>query len=891
MNAIWADPWRETARREARLLGIAFAFILLNALALLLAPAVRAGDWGAFGQPAWALLVPVVWGGCAWSLHRLLNRVHPARDPVLLPVGMLLAGWGELLILRLSPTFGLRQLLWLVLGVLLTSALLSAPAGLRWLRRYRYLWLAGGLALTALTLLLGTNPAGGEERLWLGCCGVYLQPSEPLRLLLLAYLAAFLADRLAFGWGIRRPGLIAVLTPLMLVWGASAGILVTQRDLGTSTLFLGLLAVMLYWASDRWQVLAAGLVLAVIGASAAYGLFDIVRLRVLAWLNPWADPMGGSYQVIQGLIAYASGGLFGRGAGIGSPGLVPVAVSDYIFAVVGEEWGLAGGLGMIGLYAVLVQRGLRAASRNADPFRALLAAGIATALGLQTVMILGGVLRLLPVTGITLPFLSYGGSSLLTSLLGLGVLLAVSDDDQPSRFARPAQVVQAGMMLAWAALALSIGWWMIVRAPVLTARTDNPRRALAERINPRGTILDRRGRPLAETVGPQGDYRRAYPLGELAATAIGYDSARYAQAGIELSRDAQLRGEAGHEALPTWWQHLTQGTPPRGLGIRLTLDAALQSEVAGALSPYRGAAVVLSSSTGDILAMASSPSFDANTLDADWGSLTARADAPLLNRATQGRYQPGMMLAPLLLSLAVEEAELNLDQALDELNAPVGVDGYTVGCALTPAQVDLADGAATYTTALRFACPGPLSQLGSRLGRAWIDETIARFGLRQTALAELEPAPPPIEPPPAGSAPALEAIGQGGLAVTPLQMARAYAALRASGSMPELRIVSGLEKPGGEWDDLPVEAPARQAAGASVTADVLQALEREPGGFRAMAASALTGSGGRRLNWFVGMSGEGEPGLVVVVVLENGTLADAWRIGKQALSGARAAVD
>jgi cell division protein FtsW (lipid II flippase)/cell division protein FtsI/penicillin-binding protein 2 len=892
LNAIWNEPAPEPVRREARLLGLAFGFILLNTLALLLAPAVRAGSWEAFGRPAWALLVPVVWGASAWNLHRVLNRLHPRRDPLLLPVGLLLAGWGEFLILRLSPTFGLRQLLWLAVGVLITTALLRSPAEMRWLRRYRYLWLAGGLALTALTLLLGTNPSGGEERLWLGCCGVYLQPSEPLRLLLLAYLAAFLADRLAFGWGMQRPGLLAVLTPLVMVWGVSIGVLLAQRDLGTSTLFLGLLAVMLYLASDRWQALLAALVLALTGALAAYGLFDIVQLRVQAWLNPWADPMGGSYQVIQGLIAYASGGLLGRGAGIGSPGLVPIAVSDYIFAVVGEEWGLVGALGLIGLYAVLVQRGLRAATRNADPFRALLAAGIATALGLQTVMILGGVLRLLPVTGITLPFLSYGGSSLLTSFLGLGVLLAVSEGDQPSRFVRPARVVQGVMLLAWAGLALSVGWWTIVRAPVLTARTDNPRRALAERINPRGPIIDRRGLPLAETVGPQGDYQRRYPLGAQAAAAIGYDSAIFAQAGLEQSRDAQLRGEAGHDVLTTWWQHLTQGTPPRGLGLRVTLDAELQAELASALSPYRGAAVVLSTSTGDILAMASSPSFDANTLDAEWGTLTSRADAPLLNRATQGRYQPGMLLAPLLLSVGADAGTLTLDQTVDGLSTAVRVDGQQVGCALTPPEAEQVEGNATYATALRFACPAPLSQLGSRLGAAWLEETITRFGLGETALAELEPAAPtPAEVPGAGPVPALEAIGQGGLGVTPLQMARAYAALRSNGLVPGLRIVSGLQDPGGAWADIAVEDQARRSVGPTAAAAVLRALDREPDGFRAMVASAVTGSGGRRVNWFAGASAEGQPGLVVVVVLENGTLADAWRIGKHALSGARAAVD
>ena len=168
---------------------------------------------------------------------------------------------------------------------------------------------------------------------------------------------------------------------------------------------------------------------------------------------------------------------------------------------------------------------------------------------------------------------------------------------------------------------------------------------------------------------------------------------------------------------------------------------------------------------------------------------------------------------------------------------------------------------------------------------------MARYGLGETALAELEPAQPtPPEIPAAGSVPGLDAIGQGGLAVTPLQMARAYAALRANGGLPTLRIVSGLEEPGGAWVDLPAEERMRQSVGTAAAGAVLRALDRDPGGFRAMVASALTGSGGRRVNWFAGMSAEGEPGLIVVVVLENGTLADAWRIGKQALSAAATAV-
>jgi cell division protein FtsW (lipid II flippase)/cell division protein FtsI/penicillin-binding protein 2 len=884
LNVTWLDPAGSPARREAWLLGIAFAFILLASLALLIAPAVRAGSWQAFAAPAWPALVPAVWAAAAAILHRQLSRTHPNRDPFLLPVGLLLSGWGILLILRLSPTYGLRQLAWLAIGVLLASAVLQLPGDLRWLRRYRYVWLVGGLGITALTLLLGTNPAGGEERLWLGCCGLYVQPSEPLRLLLLAYLASFLADRLAFGWATRRPGILAALMPLFLVWGMSTAVLLVQRDLGTGTLFVSLLAVMLYLTTDRWQVLLVAFAMAAVGAVAGYALFDVVHVRVLAWLNPWADPMGSSYQVIQGLIAYASGGLFGRGPGIGAPGLVPIAVSDYIFAVVGEEWGLTGGLALIALYALLVQRGLRAAARNADPFRALLAGGVAAAFGLQTMMILGGVLRLLPVTGITLPFLSYGGSSLLTSLIGLGLLLVVSEGDKPSRFVRPAGVVQNGMLVGWVALALAVGWWTMVRAPVLTARTDNPRRSLAERVNPRGSIVDREGRLLAETVGPQGDFRRAYPLGSAAAAVVGYDSARFAQAGVERSRDNILRGEEGHDALTSWWQHLTKGTPPRGLGIRLTLDASLQAGAAEALSPYRGAVVILEASTGDVLAMASSPGFDPNRLEDEWGALTESADAPLLNRATQGRYQPGMVLAPLLLAQAIDAGMLTLTEPVDALSTLVLVDGEQIGCAIPPATDELQSAPTDYAAALRYSCPAPLAALGPRLGMTIFEQAVAAFGLQMIALPELEAdGTPQADLMPDWRPAASEAIGQGALDVSPLQVARAYAALRAAGTLPALRLVEAVETPDGGWATEGASGEASEAVTRTSGAQVLKALARDAGAFSAMAASAATGTVGKRLSWFAAASAEDQAGVVVVVVLENGTLADAWRIGRQML--------
>jgi cell division protein FtsW (lipid II flippase)/cell division protein FtsI/penicillin-binding protein 2 len=872
-----------TDRREAWLLGVAFAFLLLTTLALLVAPAVREGSWQALASSPRPLLVLPVWAASAIALHRQLSIWHPNRDPFLLPIGLLLAGWGALLVVRLSPTYGLRQIAWLAVGSLLAWIVLRLPADMRWLRRYRYIWLTGGLALTALTLLAGTNPSGGEERLWLGCCGVYLQPSEPLRLLLLAYLASFLADRLSFGWVARRTELRSALLPLFLVWGISVGILLVQRDLGTGTLLLGLLAVMLYLAVDRWQVLLAAIILAMVGAAAAYLLFDVVRLRILAWLNPWADPMGGSYQVIQGLIAYASGGLFGRGPGIGAPGLVPIAVSDYIFAAVGEEWGLTGGMALITLYALLVQRGLRAARRSADPFRALLAGGIAAAFGLQALMILGGVLRLLPLTGITLPFLSYGGSSLITSMVGLALLITLSAGGPVNRLDRPTRVVQAALTLGWVALALALGWWTVVRGPALTTRTDNPRRALAERVNPRGAIVDRNGVALAETIGAQGDYARSYPLGTAAAAVVGYDSARFAQAGVERSRDETLRGETGHDAITTWWQHLTRGTPPPGLGIRLTLDAALQASVAQALAPYRGAAVVLEVSSGNVLALASSPSFDPNMLDQDWEELTARADAPLLNRTTQAFYQPGMIFAPFLLAQGVESGLLSLDDAAESLDATVEVGSDLVGCALEPVMVEGESGP-VLADALRYGCPEPLTSIAARDGGEVVQAAAIRFALGEVPLPEVDltGVTGSTAVLSQGNA-AMDAIGQGEWGLSPLQVARAFAALRSGGTLPEVRLVDASQAPQGEWTKIAALSGEGGVITPSTAALILETLKREPDGYYGVGASAVTGTGGRRLNWFAGATPEGQPGVVVVVALENGTQGDAWRIGRAAL--------
>lgn len=420
-----------TVRREIHLLVGASAFVLLATLALALAPFARAGSW-VVGQVDLSLgILLATWFACIVTSVLALRRLLPEHDPYMVPLTFLLAGWGLTLIWRLAPGFGLRQSVWLVVATLAMLVVAGLPGDLRWLRRYRYTWLLSGLALTAATLLFGVNPSGFGERLWLGCCGVYLQPVEILKLLLVAFLAAYLSEKSGLIFQGHLPTLSAFL-PLLLMWGFSMVVLISQRDLGMSTLFFMVFLVMLYLASGRVTYVVIGLALLLVGAVVGYGLFDVVRIRVEAWWNPWVDASGRSYQIVQSLIALSAGGLAGRGPGQGSPTLVPVSHSDFIFAALAEEWGLLGVIAAVGLLAALVFRGLHIAARARGPFQQLLAAGFSALMGIQALMIMGGVVKLAPLTGVTMPLMSYGGSSLVTQFVMIGLLLKLSGMERPA---------------------------------------------------------------------------------------------------------------------------------------------------------------------------------------------------------------------------------------------------------------------------------------------------------------------------------------------------------------------------------------------------------------------------------------------------------------------------
>jgi cell division protein FtsW (lipid II flippase) len=633
---------------QAHLLKLAALFLFFYACVLTLAPAARARSWNV--EYHWSQWLGFgVWVGAILLVHVQLKRRIPEADPYLLPLAALLTGWGVLTIYRLAPSFGFRQTLWLaVCGLVLFLGLRLSP-DLRFLRRYKYIWLTGGLLLTALTLFFGTDPGGGYEHAWLGCCGVYFQPSEPLKLLLIVYLAAYLADRLPLS---LRP--LPLLAPTAVVMGIALLLLAVQRDLGTASIFIFLYAITLFIASGKKRILLISLVGLVVAGVAGYFLFDVVRLRVDAWLNPWLDPSGRSFQIVQSLMAVANGGTSGRGPGMGSPGLVPVAISDFVFVAIAEETGLVGTLGMLALIGFFVARGLRTAMRAPDSFRRILAAGLTAYIGAQSILIIGGNVRLLPLTGVTLPFVSYGGSSLLTSFLALLILLFIScqPEEEPAPLPAPQPyLILAGLIgLGLFGLSIANAWWAVWRGPDILKRTDNARRSIDDRYVKRGSLLDRNGTPIDFTLGQILDFTRTYGYPDLAPI-TGYTDPVYGQAGLEATLDPYLRGLQGNPSSSIWWNHLLYGQPPTGLDVRLSIDLSLQKRADTLLANNSGAVVLLNAESGEILAIASHPTYNPNQLDQNAAALIKDPQSPLLDRAAQELYPPGTAMQNWLLQI------------------------------------------------------------------------------------------------------------------------------------------------------------------------------------------------------------------------------------------------
>jgi cell division protein FtsW (lipid II flippase) len=382
------------------------------------------------------------------TAHLVVRAVAPHADPLVLPCVALLNGLGLVMIRRLDfeaaeralaagdpvpRTLAPLQLLWTTVGVLAFVLVLLVVRDHTRLQRYTYTAAAVGLAALLLPLLPVVGRTINGARLWISVGPITVQPGEAAKLLLIVFFAGYfvakrdalaLAGRRVAGLDLPRP---RDLGPVLLAWAASLSVLVFQRDLGSSLLFFGIFVVMLYVATERTSWLLIGLGLFLGGAAVAYQVFGHVRVRVDTWLDPFADADDRGFQLVQSLFGFGTGGLTGTGLGQGNPGAIPEVETDFILAALGEELGLVGVTAVLLLFALIVERGLRAALSCRDSFGTLLAGGLAVALGLQVFVIVGGVTGLIPLTGITLPWLSYGGSSIVANWALVALVLRVSD--------------------------------------------------------------------------------------------------------------------------------------------------------------------------------------------------------------------------------------------------------------------------------------------------------------------------------------------------------------------------------------------------------------------------------------------------------------------------------
>jgi cell division protein FtsW (lipid II flippase) len=383
----------------------------------------------------------------ALAVHLVVRWRAPYADPVLLPSALALNGVGLAMIHRLDVGNATQaqlndvpvpspeapgQLVWSIVGLALLVAVLWLVRDHRVLSRYTYLTFVVGVLLLLLPLVPGLGVEINGARIWISVLGQSFQPGEAAKVVMVVAFSSYLvvhrealalAGRRVLGIDLPRA---RDLGPILVVWGLALAILIFERDLGAAVMFFGVFVVLLFVATQRvgWLVVGAGL--AVVGGYLSYLLFDHVQVRVATWLQPFDDP-DTSYQIIQSLYGLAYGGLLGTGLGRGQPTVIPFAESDFIAAALGEELGLTGLMLVIVLFGILVARGLRTAIGVRDPFGTLLATGLATTIGLQVFVVIGGVTKLIPLTGLTTPFLSLGGSSLIMNWVIVALLLRVSD--------------------------------------------------------------------------------------------------------------------------------------------------------------------------------------------------------------------------------------------------------------------------------------------------------------------------------------------------------------------------------------------------------------------------------------------------------------------------------
>ena len=427
------DPHAGATKRPSRL--VEWRLLLLTGLYALVGAAALYWGSGDALEPRvlYACLLSV---GAYFLVSFYWYLVRYRGDCFILPAVALLTTTSLVFLFRLDPEYGMRQFIWLLIALVVLLLTTRLFTDFRFLSDYKYIYALAGLIALLMPVFFGTEQGGAKS--WLDLGAFYVQPSEFVKILVVLFMASYLSEnRMLLGAGAGLKGRFSLpglqeWGPLLVMWGISLLLLVFQRDLGAALIYFSTFLTMLYVATSRFSYVLLGLLMFAAGVAASYQIFNHVQIRVSTWLNPWATIDAGGYQITQSLFAINAGGLVGSGLGLGFPLSIPAVHTDLIFAAISEEMGLAGGVCLLTLYLIIVFLGIRTALCTRDEFAALAACGLTSLLGLQVFIIIAGVTKFLPLTGITLPFISYGGSSLVANFILLGLLLNISHEGRTS---------------------------------------------------------------------------------------------------------------------------------------------------------------------------------------------------------------------------------------------------------------------------------------------------------------------------------------------------------------------------------------------------------------------------------------------------------------------------
>lgn len=897
------------------------------------------------------LAVPLGLFAAFAAAHIGVRIFAPGADPAILPVVFTLSGIGITFVTRLQPDASLGQVVFLFLGVALMVGTLAVVKNLEVIKRYKYVLGIAGIILLVLPMFIGTEIYG--SKLWIKIGGFQFQPGEFAKVLIVLFLAGYLAENrelLSISnrtvLGIKFPRL-RLLYPLFIVWGVCLLVVAFERDLGSALLFYTIFLIMLYVATGRVSYVIIGLALLAIGAFGMYQIMSHVQVRVAIWLDPFSDAQNLGYQIVQSLFSLADGGLAGVGIGKGMADIIPVVASDMIFAAIGEEMGLLGGSAVLLLFMLFAVRGLTTAARAKSDLAAFSAAGLTAAISFQAFTIVGGVTKLIPLTGVTLPFMSQGGSSLLASFVIVALLLRAGDEAtgrsteiantstdlatagyrttvRGSHMRRPAlDTPESGLLgrvalanrltrtvfLFTALFAVLIGnitYIQVIKASEYQDMPSNNHTINKARFIKRGSIITADGLTLAESVQQaDGTYARSYPNGNLAAHVVGYYSQQYGTMGIENTQNDTLTGSKDYSS----WQNALNslaGISEPGNSVQLTIDSRIQRAAEQALAGRVGAIVALDPRSGAVLAWASAPTFDNTNIQAaiEAANASGGADTSMYDRATLALYTPGSTFKVLTLASALENGLATLDTTYDSPGRMEigGADVVSIG--------ERGHGKISLAKAFALSSNTVFGQVADGLGAEKLVATARAFGYGQqlgldfTTAASVMPNPEEMTEWELAWAGAGQPVGQGhtpGPQATVMQNALMAATIANNGIAMNPYVVSQILAPDGTVLKTTRGHSLGQAVGSGTAEQVKQAMldvvQNGTGSAAAIAGVKVAGKTGtaetnnaNANSTFVGFAPYDTPTVAIAVVIEQNAKGEesAAAVGGQVLRAALA---